>query len=81
MRRGRVTHGLTETPGGPGDASSVTRRAAADRSLVPGPSLVSSVSKQSTISKEGICLINSCGAVKLKFNLNFCNLLHSFIHC
>lgn len=71
MRRGRATHGLTETWGGPGDESSVIHRAAADRSPDPGTSLVSRVSKQSTISKEGRHLINSCGGVKLKSDLNF----------
>lgn len=30
-----------------------------------------STAEQSALSKEGIHLINSCGAVKLKFNLNF----------
>jgi len=71
MRRGHATAAPTETGGGPGDGSSVIRCAAADWSPVPGTSLVSRVNKQSAVSKEGIHLISSCGAVKLKFNLHF----------
>lgn len=37
--------------------------------------------KQSALSKEGIHLINSCGAVKLKFNLNVLNTPWHFNHC
>lgn len=37
--------------------------------------------EQSALSKEGICLISSCGTVKLKFNLSFFNTLWHCNHC
>lgn len=82
MRRGHATDPLTETRGGPGNASSVICCTAANQSPAPGTSLVSRVSKQSTTLKEDVHLISSCGAGKLKCNLNFFfKLLQCFTHC
>lgn len=60
-----------ETQGGPGHASSTIHCTAASWSLVPNISRQQS--ERSALSKEGIRLINSCGAVKPRFNLNVLN--------
>lgn len=64
MRRGHATAGLTETQGGPGNESRVSRCAAANWRPDPGTSLISRVSrvlyqKKAHISSIPVVLENS----------------------